>query len=307
MKCKIFLIYPLLSFSADKFQNEIDIIENKTKQKGWQYGGICEEQYDNTLISLRYSFAPKGKDIGDYAFIDIKKGDKIISFSGFDIFPFSTKNNCQIEYITNIVVLDTYDYSAAKRYQVFINVDKNKKTEYRYNLKHTSIFSKKLNEDSYLIAGFGLCKSDGSYSWIYDRICKTIPLKKYHEIQGKIQNRLGFSIYPYIPGGGIGAFKYYLICDRCNYEKNSSIDKEVKDYLLKVHKKIKKIEKSKNKKSIYSTYLAFSSILYSKFPEAKNLLKKINFTYQNDFELFWKEIYKNNYQRRELHNGFKFK
>lgn len=249
-------------FAEVKDEN-LSLIESKTNEKGWRFDGKCEGSSADFNYQIFYYAPPKRRDLGGYGILKVKLDgvDSIYSGHEFDLSTSKNRSECGSILGRNTLLFDSGNWSRSVRYFVSINLSSGAKSVFQYNLKHTIAFKKKISNDVYLIAGFGVCKKKGALKeWTAALYCENNKNERDNLARNNLFQSVGMNLSPYIPGVGSGVFSYHVICDECNNVPLKLIEKALREYLnAVVLEKIKQLKSTGDKKSFYSALLALES------------------------------------------------
>ncbi|WP_226661417.1 hypothetical protein [Microbulbifer aggregans] len=228
---------------------------------GWRYQGKCEGGSERYKFKLDYYTPPPRKDVGGYGIFSVQVNGEKFYYSGFDLYPSNRSEDCGIIADKNTIIIDSEDWSRAKKYIVTFDIPGNEKRIFQYNLKKTLAFKKNISTDVYLIAGFGVCESDSIENWRFDLFCKDVDAKSVSSASESLEAHFGYDFLPYIPGVGIGAFNYFVVCNQCSEVDSELVRRYLKDYLSGVISKIETLDPKS--RDFHSSLLALDSVPFS--------------------------------------------
>lgn len=256
----LFIILLFQGVFAESKSDNLILVESETELKGWRFHSHCSNSNDDINYEWTYYSPPPRKDLGGFGVVRVNIAGVELIYSGFDLYPHKKNSGCGSILGKNTLIFETEDWSASKRYVVSINVNQNTKVVYQYKLKKTLAYVDQISEDAYLVAGFGVCKKNVSGNWIYDLFCEDIDKVRLELAENNLEDKVGVRLSPSIPGVGEGAFRYYIICDKCSSPEMNDVDLYLSEYLADTVKKIKLIQDERDKIFFYNSLLAFESV-----------------------------------------------
>lgn len=280
----------------DVFQ---EFIETKTGLVGWRYQGGCYGEYDKGGYKIVFYSPPKRKDVGGYGVLETSHNGIENIYFGYEFYPIAGGNNCDfIKSYRNgeLLVLDTENWASSKRYFISIDVSSSDVSAYSYSLKNTEIYKNKINDDTYLIAGFGLCQANSNSDWVSDIFCDDVEADHFRKAGAYLNGSIGLELYPEIVGIGKGVFKYYVITSGNNKYDQKKVEKLVINYLSDVARKVKTLKENGTKQQFYNGLLAIDSAK-REIIDVEYELRNMGFSKQEislmekEFPKYWETIF----------------
>ena len=299
----VFLSGPILSEANDESVAEsvasLELIEAKTGLSGWRYQGECHGTSERGAYKVMFYSPPRWKDVGGYGILTTKYNNRENIYSGYEFYSYAGGNGCDfIEscHDGDLLILHTENWSLMKRYVISVDVPSGKVLSYSYDLKNTEIYRTKLNNNSYLIAGFGVCETSKGGNWVSDIFCADVSVDTYKKSKAYLKNSMGLTLTPEILATGKGVFKYYVLTvGEEKYDQNL-VDEKLLDYFGGVADIVKLLEGRGSKNDYYNSLLAIDSIrlespdLWQKLKN-KKLISEDAVPLEEAFRHYWEIVF----------------
>ena len=301
-KCKalIFFVFIQSLILERVFADDMNLgfIEKETSMSGWSREGECIVNSRN--LSLEYYSPPRRRDIGGYGILKSGPNPKKTIAYGHDLYPVNKQGDCGIVVMDDVIIVNSSDWSKAKKYVVAIDLLDKSKRSFQYNLKKTTVYERRLSDTIYIVAGFGVCEKSKRENWVSDLYCEDVGKDRLDLARNYLKAETGFDLVPYIPGVGAGVFRYYILCDKCSY-LDEKIRSSLRDYVEKVLDKLESKKRELSKNELYGSLLAIASVrLIEQDLEKYVLQEKLLEKYYEDgnmdltFSNYWKAIFNAN-------------